>query len=287
MRNYGKTAIGAHGSVNEYMLRNAYQGQDALHHQDGFNGSTVTAVSGGNITAGGVQPAGGNYVCYICHAIATYGENRAHNGIDSGNNCNGHESVGATGVNYLTGTSQTGVSTIQTYRIAGISASGAQGNLYGYSCAYCHNAGQKGFGGIHGSNASFQTYSGSGAGYRIVGRNPYRFMGGLSLKYTGPNNAAVDRWENKSALTTREGCYNLGTAADNTTAPVIKVYLWGNSGAQDGAGTADKTSASQNDGSVQGSWGACGHHSGGLTTGTAAGHGMGANFRTIQRPLSY
>jgi hypothetical protein len=277
-RNYGQAAIGAHGANNEYMLRNAYLGQDALHHQDGYNGS---------VASGGVQAAGGNYVCYLCHNINTYGRDKRHNGIDNSTNCNGHETVGAVGVtNSTTGSATpTSASGVATYRIAGISSGGNQGNLFGYSCGQCHNAGQQGFGGIHGRNNIFKAYSGltdaSGNSFGLVDRKPYRFMGGLSLRYNGGNAPDSGSWERKAfAKTSHDGCYNLTTAADT---PPTLIRLWGTN-ATANANTTDNgsTSSAQNDGTVAGSWGACGHHTGTTTAGNPT-----SPTRTIQRPLSY
>jgi hypothetical protein len=264
-------AIGAHGSVNEYMLRNAF-GTDALHHQGGYNGSV----------AGVVSADGGNYVCYLCHNISKYnGADGTHNGIDEGPRCNGQETVGLSGVQTVVGvaTGQGKNQTANIYRVSGIAASGAQGNVFGYSCAYCHNAGNQGFGGIHGSNTSFKAYSGAGATntQQLIDRKPYRFMGGLSLKYNGGNNAGVNpgTWERKAlSSTSREGCYNLTTTADRGTF----IYNWGTNATVNGT----LTSLVQDDGTINGSWGACGHHTGASTV--AAGT---MPNRKIQRPLSY
>jgi hypothetical protein len=268
-------AIGAHGSQNEYLLRNAY-GTDALHHQGGYNGSTKGVVSA----------AGGNYVCYLCHNITKYnGADGTHNGIDETSRCNGQETVGLVGVNNTTigvGTGLTAGQTANTLRISGIGSSGGMGNLFGYSCAYCHASGNQGFGGIHGSNAVFTSYSGiTGIKTDPISRKPYRFMGGLSLRYNGGNNAEVSgSWERKTLTSaSREGCYNLTTAADrNTVAGTNYVYIWGTSTVANGP----LTSLVQDDGTINGSWGACGHHTGATTGGNAT-----APNRKIQRPLSY
>ena len=263
--------IGAHGSVNEYMLRNAY-GSDALHYQDGSNGSTVA-----NGTTIGVQATGGNYVCYLCHNINTYGSNRAHNGIDSGNNCNGYgvESVGllANG----TGAAK---------RVPGI---GAKGNVFGMTCTHCHTAGQQGFGGIHGNkgNYAYKAYSGvtdaTGNSFGLVNRQPYRFMGGMSLRYNGGNQPSTGRWEQKTLnKTSHDGCYNLTTAADTPSGTPTLIRLWGtNTTANANINGNGSTSSVQNDGTA-GAWGACGHHTGSTTAGNPTN-----GTRTIQRPLSY
>jgi hypothetical protein len=282
--------IGAHGSANEYMLRNAY-GSDALHHQGGYNGSTIGVVSA----------AGGNYVCFLCHNIANYnGTDGTHNGIDESTRCNGQETVGLKGVQAAAGTATgTGLNQTQnTFRISGVSTGSGQGNLFGYSCAYCHNAGDKGFGGIHGTNATFKAYSGSTSS-TLVTRKPYRFMGGLSLRYNGGNNpdnasaATGGSWERKAVSSgNHDGCYNLTTTADNTSAGQNMLRIWGTDATSNGTGA---TSTDQNKGvnynasaanppvvTNMGTWGACGHHTGSTTSGAATGP-----TRKIQRPLSY
>jgi len=263
--------IGAHGSNNEYLLRNAH-GDDALHHQDGANGSVIANPT----TRVGVQAAGANYVCYLCHNVGKYGSNMAHEGIDGGNACNGplRESVGLSGA---------GV------RVQGLTT--ATGNAFGFTCANCHNAGQQGFGGIHGRTASFKAYSGvtdaTGASFGLVDRKPYRFMGGMSLRYNGGNAPSTGSWERKTfAKTSHDGCYNLTTAADVVaTTPTVRktIRLWGTDATANAnnPGFGD-TSSDQNNGTIAGSWGACGHHTGTTTAGNPT-----APTRTVQRPLSY
>jgi hypothetical protein len=303
-------AIGAHGSNNEYLLRNAF-GSDALHHQDGSNGSTV-ATKGSFSTATtipalttttpsvfipptgtvvGVQAAGGNYVCYLCHTIAFYGSNGAHNGIDGSNNCNGYknDSAGLTGA----GTATSRVPLINQ----------VPNNVFGMTCANCHAAGNQGFGGIHGNPNSFLAYSGLTTpvpgNFTATTRVPYRFMGGMSLRYNGGNQPSNGTWEQRTFnKTSHDGCYNLTTVADTTTgvltagvntvgdysngATLIKLWgpdAWANANTAGNGGS----SAQQNNGTVAGSWGACGHHTGS----TSVGSGATGPTRNVQRPLSY
>jgi hypothetical protein len=309
--------IGAHGSNNEYLLRNAY-GSDALHHQDGNNGSTATAIDATlTVTAGGVQANGGNYVCYLCHNIKKYGRDMMHNGIDSGNNCNGNESVGAVGaqnVAYVAAPLTAGG--VAATRVSIPGSAGA--NAFGYTCAQCHNGGPQGFGGIHGSNAAFRVYSGlvdpTNLNANYTDRKSYRFMGGLSLRYNGGNAPGTGSWEQKlmnsvnNASPSHEGCYNLTTLADTAAITriwgtdvgggpspagtnVIKSYLAGGSGTVSYLGVT--YSAYQNTGAV-GSWGACGHHTGSTSNASPTGlNGHTRPFtmdgigRNVQRPLSY
>ena len=243
-------AIGAHGSKNEYMLRTS-DGTDALHTQ----GSSATAVVSGGVTVGYTASTNGNYVCYLCHLQAAYGDNdffqtdsgvgvtsfRDHAGLHFGNGCDSsaQQSVGKVG--YLNRIKQLGL------------GAGNLGTLFGYTCAHCHSSGNQIFGGIHGSasadgsvkNITFLSYSTDGTdiigstlpgGYavrsyttehdtlNVVARLPYRFMGGTGLRYNG--GGSVSKWEAKTLNGKhREGCYNLSgttatTALWNTTKPL-------------------------------------------------------------------
>jgi len=274
----GLAAIGAHGSVNEYMLRTS-DGVDKLHHQNPVDGTSVTD-----------QNVGGTYVCFLCHRQGVYGSDEqyqryaanpaaypvaatyatarlgGHGGLHP---CNSpaYESVGAVG--------SARVSHVPSVPGDG----GGGGNLFGYTCAHCHNAGNKGFGGIHGNNAVWGTYSTNGAyatatnpGYNVTYRKSYRFMGGLSLRYNGGATAA--KWESQTLqVSNREGCYNFtvgpaGLSAANT--------MW-----KVGSGTTEFTDGANAD-QTFGTWGGCGQHNGS----TVSGAGEPA-LRKVQRPLTY
>ncbi|MEI6702167.1 MAG: hypothetical protein WCL71_01365, partial [Deltaproteobacteria bacterium] len=165
---FNKVVIGAHGSNNEYMLRNN-AGTDVRHttnfRTDGVNGF---------VAQDGNKPY---LVCYNCHAIAAYGLNVAHAGehdttsISRGSDCNGPLNTNAaTGEARLIAQSSGGAT--PTIPKAGTE----YGNMFGIQCAACHNSGVKGniFGGIHGSKE--QTYT-DGAGNTTKHR---RFMPGLN-----------------------------------------------------------------------------------------------------------
>jgi len=272
--------IGAHGSVNEYMLRTS-TGTDALHHHS----DNAT----GNV-AGEMQ--NGTYVCFLCHSQTVgdgggYNALGFHGGIEGGDTsyCNGKaaESVGLSGWGgtFKTTYDANKVKTGQT-RVPNIIGTNAGGNVFGYTCAHCHNSGQNNtFGGIHGGSATFKSYSTNGSlasatnpNFVVVQKKPYRFLGGLSNRYNGGGDAG--KWEAKTVnKANREGCYNQSTAA--VTAPVTegKKKLW----SQDGIAGDDAVVQPTG---TNGTWGSCSHHSGTLTSG-----GGTAPTREFQRPLAY
>jgi hypothetical protein len=320
-------AIGAHGSVNEYMLRTA-TGIDAIHHNAEYAGETTSTAStaippAGTLLGvpyqmakgigGPVRPTGGSvaqtnvgedtYVCFLCHKqsvygateavpftanpTVTYGETRmgGHGGLHPCNDPADAESTGLVGA-------------ARTAYFGGGEKGG--GNLFGYTCAHCHNAGNSGFGGIHGGNAAYGNYSTDGtwaytgktdANINRVYRKTYRFMGGLSLKYNG--GATVDKWEMQSVQkSNREGCYNFAVNATTNGAslPNASNTQWNtNSTTEFTDGTSGGTMFSAAGGpsgygaaGTNGSWGACGHHNGSTTGGANA-----VSLRKVQRPLKY
>jgi hypothetical protein len=173
-------AIGAHGSNNEYLLRNSI-GTDQRHTQNAF------VVASGTVTY--TNPNGAFLVCYNCHSYTKYGSIYSGTGLnvgqdrqphageyDSAGRCNG---VGNTIPfnGYTTGkatdgtqfasrfmgtapgftmpTSPTGPATPLQYTSPAPYA-GEQpadfGNIYGIQCLNCHNSGAgNAYGGIHGS----------------------------------------------------------------------------------------------------------------------------------------
>ena len=173
---YYKQAIGAHGSNNEYLLRNNV-GTDMLHQ------GAETVIAGGNAD-NGTYGTKAYLVCFNCHAFKTYGTITANNG-ESGNNhageyirdnrCNGP-------ANTIFG-QRTGQARLDSYGTATSVANygtlygpgSSYGNRFGIQCANCHNSGVKGniFGGIHGSKE--QTYT-DGMGNTT---KHFRFMPGL------------------------------------------------------------------------------------------------------------
>jgi hypothetical protein len=173
---YNKAVIGAHGSNNEYMLRNNV-GTDALHQ------GAETVVIGGNVGTGyGVKPY---LVCFNCHAFTTYGTVTSNNGETGVNHageyakddrCNGPFNTvfgAATGEARLT--PKVTATSAANYGQGPTGTGKYFGNMFGIQCASCHSSGVKGniFGGIHGSKT--QTYTdGMGNTTKHI-----RFMPGL------------------------------------------------------------------------------------------------------------
>lgn len=184
-----KVAIGAHGSNNEYLLRND-KGTDERHTQDAYVKET-----NGNITY--KNPNAANLVCFNCHAYSRYGSlfnatgtNGPHAGeYDNTGRCNG---VGNTIPfnGYTTGTATDGTQFTSRFNgplatksgtpafapgfplnfanapggVKAATYTGEQnpdfGNIFGIQCANCHNSGAgNAYGGIHGSKNN-QTLAG-------------------------------------------------------------------------------------------------------------------------------
>ena len=187
-------AIGAHGSQNEYLLRNTL-GTDQRHTQNAFTLDANNVVTYTN-------PNGAFLVCYNCHAYTRYGSIYVGTGLntvgtlagvqphageyDQQGRCNG---IGNTlpfngyttgkatdGTQFLsrfTGSAPNGffpsnpptptVPTPLTFTspapYAGEQATDF-GNIFGIQCANCHNSGiGNAFGGIHGSANNQNTVS--------------------------------------------------------------------------------------------------------------------------------
>jgi hypothetical protein len=164
-------AIGAHGSNNEYLLRNSI-GTDQRHTQNAF---TVTA---GVVTY--TNPNGAFLVCYNCHNYNKYGSIFLATGVvgghageyDAQGRCNG---IGNTLPfnGYTTGTATDGTQFASRFEgpvsryagspafapgfpLVGAPTAGEQnpdfGNIFGIQCQNCHNSGAgNAYGGIHGS----------------------------------------------------------------------------------------------------------------------------------------
>jgi hypothetical protein len=172
---YYKTAIGAHGSNNEYMLRNN-AGTDQLHQGTKYTTNVIDY--------GGTNPAP-YLVCFNCHTFTAYGSTGAHGfeGHDGANDdCNG-------GQNSIFG-NVTGVSRLIEFNNASsatkhIGTRGADvfGNILGIQCANCHNSGTSAgnvLGGIHGAKDT--TYT-DGAGNTST---HFRFFPGLGNAMFAP-----------------------------------------------------------------------------------------------------
>jgi len=147
--------IGAHGSQNEYLLRNT-NGSDARHTQNTY---TLAANVVTNTNQNGAL-----LICFNCHAFQKYGSAFNANAGSSHageypmlNRCNGQgNTLSFNG--YTTGTATSGLMQFIN-RIEGEPAvlvagesSPDMSNIFGIQCANCHNSGlDNGYGGIHGS----------------------------------------------------------------------------------------------------------------------------------------
>ena len=165
-------AIGAHGSNNEYLLRNSI-GSDQRHTQVAYTVNASKVVTYTN-------PNGAFLVCFNCHAQKNYGFYMA-TGANGGNltgaqvngqiqshsgeyaedgRCNGNgNTIPFNG--YTTGSATDGTqfrnrsfgklgtnAAVTTYA----EQNGDYGNVYGIQCLNCHNSGvANAYGGIHGS----------------------------------------------------------------------------------------------------------------------------------------
>jgi hypothetical protein len=156
--------IGAHGSNNEYLLRNNI-GTDEKH---------IGVQSAGTVVSGvGTKPY---LICFNCHVITTY------NNLVTGHagehptdvKCNGPYN---TITNNATGDARlTSQVTLTTGTIGAPSGTDTNSNVFGIQCNNCHNSGVSAgniFGGIHGSKDP--TYT-DGMGNTT---NHRRFMPGL------------------------------------------------------------------------------------------------------------
>jgi hypothetical protein len=270
---YNKMAIGAHGSNNEYMLRNT-NGDDTLNKD---------AI-----------------VCNICHSAAAYGvpAGSDHNSVNSSDDHCDDDIYNTAGLNgaarLLPEEGAIDDATFQAELVAGKYAATGGGNIFAIKCLSCHNASdKKTFGGIHGNagNASFTTYSGNKASVTgvvtTVSRKPYRFLPGLgNFRYNGGD--GPDQWMVKTvSQANKQGCYTLnGTSARNGVpgvAPTAAVASGANTGGfnvatgiQGGFGNAVG-----NDNGILGSWGACTDHAG------TSVFGGRATTRSLLRPLTY
>ena len=254
---FNKAVIGAHGSNNEYMLRNS-NGDDVLN-KDAL-------------------------VCYICHTESLY---QAHNGANANATyCNGNQynTAGLAGLARLNVGAYSSVAgrTVETFLTQveeGKASAAGGGNIFGNKCLACHNASdKKTFGGIHGNagNASYTTYSGakvSTGAVTTVSRKPYRFMPGLgNFRYNGGDSA--EQWTVKAiSQANKQGCYTLnGTSLSKSPTKAANAGV--NVNTATGTGIAD-------DNGILGSWGACTDHAG------TSVFGGRATTRTILRPLTY
>jgi hypothetical protein len=253
-----QAVIGAHGSNNEYMLRNN-------------NGTDVLSAQA--------------LVCFNCHAEAIYG-NFGHEGTNSADgDCNGdlYNVAGRVGAARLVPEEdEITDAEFQAELVAGTYRATGGGNLFAIKCSNCHNASDtKTFGGIHGNagNASYSSYSSATTGASIptvVSRKPYRFLPGLgNFRYNGGHNQ--EAWTRKVLTNaSRQGCYTLTGASQVGALPnpsPTKAVA---------SGTNVSAQAIATDNAILGSWGACTDHAG-----SSLGGAGRSTTRTNLRPLTY
>jgi hypothetical protein len=252
--NYGATpaavAIGAHGSNNQYMLRNSAS-TDVLHTSS-------------------------TYVCFLCHnqkgpaAAGSPSAGQTINGYTNPNNITNWYSGGShiQGINgscYADSTTKSGSTTATGQRLS------SSGNITGISCTNCHNTGRTGFGGIHGGkitySAGFSYASGAypAAANSQTNENSNRFMGGMGNFGYRPANGA---WNYDG---TTDGTQYASTAivqSPNTTGG-----CYTNQVNTDNAG-----------------WSGCNHHMNSGTATAPANQGGArrrASLGSVGRPLDY
>ena len=307
--------IGAHGSNNEYMLRNSI-GTDARHQGIQMDSSKTYPDA--------VTPY---LVCYDCHAIANYGL-AAHVGeqVVGENNCNTMTNTNS--VNAV-GTARLNSQNTYTYgtNVFGTPDGATASNIFGIQCNNCHNSGITAgniFGGIHGSadatytdgagnttkherflpglgnvmyapgtrggitggTVAYQSYSsavqksGISAGQRFKGQYAYT-TGGI----TNDSN-----WEEKSRIPVGDGVtawsHNPGAAGCYTiTAGPDEVYSAEGNGVPGGPAASKGLAAPAADGGALlfGNWGGCADHS--QSQGSSVRQPRSTN--TSIRPVTY
>ncbi|MDD2852461.1 MAG: hypothetical protein PHY09_11285 [Desulfuromonadaceae bacterium] len=299
-------AIGAHGSQNEYMLRNT-SGTDARHVQNTYTISAAKVVTNINSTDNLL-------ICFNCHAFTKYGSAFQQNAGQShageyayGGRCNGSgNTLSFNG--YTTGTNTSSyVSGVNKfinrlegepqYLLTGENAPDMNA-IFGIQCANCHNSGlDNGYGGIHGSKVNTYT-DGMGNTTKherfLPGLGNVMYVPGTNGGITGGTEITVNsktfmtggvnndtNWEQQAgnaAGSVGAGCYTLGNfteidgtvqKATNATWPAASTGIKGLS-VDGGATTPDAV----------GTWGGCYDHN------AAQGGGTSMNKQII-RPVTY
>ncbi|HXE95120.1 MAG TPA: hypothetical protein VN642_01840 [Dongiaceae bacterium] len=236
-------AIGAHGSNNEYLLRND-KGTDERHAQDAYT------VVGGVVIQN--NPGAANLVCYNCHSYSRYGSVYSATGstgphageYDASGRCNSQaNTIPFNG--YTTGTATDGTQFLS--RFMGPVAKGAGipafapgfplnnanrptvaevnpdfGNVLGIQCLNCHNSGlENGYGGIHGSKIN--TYI-DGMGNTQTMR---RFLPGLgNTKYVPGTLGGITGGNTSAPVTNTRNTAGPDQTYTYTTGGVSNVTNW-------------------------------------------------------------
>jgi hypothetical protein len=244
-------AIGAHGSANEYLLRNSL-GTDAIHnnltyvcfncHVAGLNVGTLNAAAAGFGQLHPVQAKNQVLGYATTHAVSAF---HIQCLADSANNIGATDRLAKsweadkTYLDYVPSPGATAA-----FPAGGSDATA--GNITGIACTSCHNSAlRSGFGGIHGGDNTYVD------GFNRTQKS-YRFMPGMgNYRYAPPGG-----WDGKdTAILTPAGkpaggCYTNSASGDTnpgysacshhgtTPAPVGSPTAPGASGPVLGGGTA-------------------------------------------------
>jgi len=308
---YNQAVIGAHGSTNEYLLRNNV-GTDQIHGLSSFvcfnchNDKAGGDVRGGYYASAfwnqtsqwraansGVANGAGFFRVHInsLHASAvgsttsfrwpnTLKADGTFVYVDHGRPFESSGCIGGTaGIAYSTYTGS--VAYVNTATVNKIGRNNVtNGNIMGIGCLNCHNSGRTGFGGIHGSNATYTTgwsfatatpvtnslYTAptNNVGYAST-QSVYRFMpGNANYGYVPPNSGFVGN-DGPAGFT--------GSSLRSVGAPGKAAWEWNGgtsvsgscytNNATNGAvqnGTLDHVTTAVNGGDNP-TWSGCNHHS--------------------------
>ncbi|MDD2852685.1 MAG: cytochrome c3 family protein [Desulfuromonadaceae bacterium] len=308
--------IGAHGSENEYMLRNT-SGTDARHTQNTYTISSAKVVTNINSTDNLL-------VCFNCHAFQKYGSAYQQTGVNgshageyaTGGRCNGSgNTLSFNG--YTTGTETSSyVPGVNKFinRLEGEPSVLATGEnapdmaaVFGIQCANCHNSGlDNGYGGIHGSAVNTYT-DGMGNTTKherfMPGLGNVMYVPGTQGGFTGASAAFVNgstgqtyqtggvsndtNWEQQAASPATNpgaGCYTLGNFVE-IDGTVQKPYTNAVPPSLKPEQSAAHIKGQSVDGGLTtpdavGTWGGCYDHA------ATPAKGTGANKQII-RPVTY
>ena len=190
---YNQAVIGAHGSNNEYLLRNN-AGTDEKHYGTKFAGTGGFGAAKGVDANGNLTGTEAYLVCYNCHTFKTYGSTYGSNGWPSvgsptlivtarpyagshgGEYANAERCNGPYNTNGVELTGEARLESIKTNDAFGTQSGSTFSNYQGIQCSNCHNSGISAgniFGGIHGAKQT--TYT-DGMGNTT---KSYRFFPGL------------------------------------------------------------------------------------------------------------
>jgi len=332
---YNKAVIGAHGSVNEYMLRNNV-GTDQIHglssfvcfncHNDKaagddrggyyasafwnqtsswraagsgvYNGALGMRVHVNSLHAGAVGSTTSFRWPGTVNAITGL-----KNFVDANKPFESSGCIGGTaGIAYSTYTGS--VAYVNTATVNKIGRNNVtNGNIMGIGCLNCHNSGRTGFGGIHGSNATYTTgwsfatatpvtnslYTAPSAntvnGFTYAStQSVYRFMpGNANYGYIPPNSGFV-------------GGEGTGASLRNVGAPGKAAWEWnGGTTVSGSCYTNNATNGAVQNSTLNGvtavnggdspTWSGCNHHS--ADRADRGGAGRNSAIGNIGRTLYY